>query len=448
MLTQWEFTFIDADLFAYIAAIFVSVIWLLFLWYSQKTKRIPWYQMILLFLLSALFGDVCHYFYDHAHYNLAFYENGEFYNDLYYLWSINGLGEEIVKFIPWILFGLFTKKLNDLRNFILLAAISGLGFAFQENLTYYDNTANITVRAIMCAVGHMALSSTVAFLIVLARFKVKNTTWSYGLIAVAIPLAAILHGTYNFTLSNSFSQFYVFHFVIFFVLAWLWFYYQRKTKEWANQAEINYNSEQHNERLIDIVTFGIITTLMLEFLFVSLEYGANDGNIIIGRRFILIAFFIVFVSLTLDNINLKTLSSRYKLQMPGEDYFDFISPNNTSTTQEVHADMSGLELRIFASKKNPYIGNKMPRTGICIKKVTVNNDPNWHVLQLKKPMPFRNYHPGLFIIKPVNSTDRLDDDKIPIYFLFIPDKKLLQMKNIDVKRLRTAGKAFSRPVNL
>ncbi len=111
-------------------------------------------------------------------------------------------------------------------------------------------------------------------------------------------------------------------------------------------------------------------------------------------------------------------------------------------------DMSGLLLRVYSSKRNPYVGKAFPRIGACIKKIRVMDNENWYVFQLKEPMPYANYHPSLFIIKPFDPHRALDQDKVQIYFMFIPDERFLDQPDINIRDLRTAGKVYSRPVNL
>jgi hypothetical protein len=131
--------------------------------------------------------------------------------------------------------------------------------------------------------------------------------------------------------------------------------------------------------------------------------------------------------------------------------FDFFSNDDTTEEAPLYEDsydMSGLVLRVYSSKRNPYVGKHFPRVGACIKKIRVEDNPNWYVFQLREPMPYGHYHPSLFIIKPYDPRTALDQDKIHIYFMFVPDEKLLQQVNIRIRDLRTAGKIFSRPINL
>jgi len=118
------------------------------------------------------------------------------------------------------------------------------------------------------------------------------------------------------------------------------------------------------------------------------------------------------------------------------------------TKPEEDYDYTGTALRIFSSKKNRFVGKHLPSKGVCIKKITVEGNNNWYVLQLEDPIHLNNYHPHLFIIKPINNSQSLDEDKVQIYFLFIPDEKILKSPDINIRSLLTAGKVFSRPINL
>jgi hypothetical protein len=120
--------------------------------------------------------------------------------------------------------------------------------------------------------------------------------------------------------------------------------------------------------------------------------------------------------------------------------------SNDEGGSEESRNFVGQTLRLFAPKTNPYIGDKLPKSGVCVRKVTVGGNPNWYVFQLNTPIRYNNFVETHIILKNKRPDQPLDEPKIEIYFMFIPDIRLLNEEEINVRDLRYAGRAYSMPV--
>lgn len=453
--TTYIHRFTSPDIFAYIASFFVSFIWLLFIRRMDIFNREKWKDIAIVFGLSILFTHLCLLWYDFSTIHLEFYITGDPFNDFFYCFSVIGIGEETVKLLPWLIFGIFSRKLKEPFDYLLYASVAALGFAFAENLMYLENSENIVVRSIMAAVAHMFDASVVAYGFILARFKYKQMIWKILAPLIAFILAALCHAFYDFWLISPWSGNLWMLTIVFFVISLhIWFYFKNNALNNSTfyRPEIEFDSGAQR----DLISFGILSLLMLEFVIISYKFGAENGNLLLSREFLIVVVFLIYISLILEKINVRSgVWKRFKLKpaykfnwsklggglfsLPGSPIDEEPSPTQ---------DYTGLVLRFFAPKGNPYLGKQLPQVGACIKQISINNDSNWYVVQMKKPLVYAEYHPNLFVIRAKHSGRVLTEDKIEIYFMFVPDERILSQESIDIKQLRYAGPVFSRPVNM
>ena len=123
--------------------------------------------------------------------------------------------------------------------------------------------------------------------------------------------------------------------------------------------------------------------------------------------------------------------------------------DNTPTDEKAVAiqdDVSGIMLRLFASKDNQYVGSELPMSGVCIKKIQVETDRNWYVFKTNSPLHIKGGDYSYFVVKPKNKAQSLTQDKIPIYFMVVKNQDKLIQGAIFMKELWYTGNVFSRPI--
>jgi hypothetical protein len=104
-----------------------------------------------------------------------------------------------VKIIPPLLVLRFAGVINESVDYIIYGSVSALGFAFMENLLYFDppGYVSITARAITAVPFHMVLTSIAMY--GLARFQARGRN-RWKLFARNFAVACVVHGLYDFWL--------------------------------------------------------------------------------------------------------------------------------------------------------------------------------------------------------------------------------------------------------
>jgi RsiW-degrading membrane proteinase PrsW (M82 family) len=100
-----------------------------------------------------------------------------------------GLVEEFVKLVPVFILLHFTKQVDEPIDYIYYACVSALGFAFIENIVYFQNSNSFTfiIRGFVSTLGHMMFSSVAIYGWILYKHKYqKNQEGLY------LPIATFL----------------------------------------------------------------------------------------------------------------------------------------------------------------------------------------------------------------------------------------------------------------
>jgi hypothetical protein len=147
-----------------------------------------------------LFCLMCTALYDTAEYALGFRLTGRALNDLVFCIFGIGLIEETVKIVPVFLIVRFFRQVDESIDYILYAAVSALGFAFIENLGYFELSGlhRISGRAMSAVMVHMGLTSLVMYGFLLARYKGRRG--APAVFALSLAAACVIHGLYDFCL--------------------------------------------------------------------------------------------------------------------------------------------------------------------------------------------------------------------------------------------------------
>jgi len=436
----------NVEWFTFLAALLVSLVWVVFVRTMDVFNREKWLPIGIVFIGGAFFTHFCLPFYDFAHLNLHFVLNGAIKNDFLYCFAVIGGGEEFVKLLPWLLFALFTKRLKEPYDYLIYAAVSALGFAFIENLMYLEDSGNIVSRTITSSFGHLFFASIVAYSFILAKYRYKKRMWKIVTPIIGFIAAAFAHGFYDFWLINESVKEYYFITILFFIGSiHVWFFIKNNALNnsgyFSTKQLYNANFQQ------DLLTFSLLTILMVEYVFISIEFGADDGNKMIHGNAMTIYLFLIYMSIMLQRIDLKKgVWNKFRFQLPNFSLFMLNLPFGRDRDEKTTSHFIGLKLRLTAPKTNQYIGNKLPVTGQCVRKITVSNDPDWYLFQLDTRLHFNNYASTCIIIKNKQTQQLLNEPKIEIYFMFIPDIFLIDAGDLDIKQLRYAGAAYSEPI--
>ncbi len=454
----------SAPLFVMFIAFVVSFIWIFYLRLMDVYNREKWLNIMVVFLLGGLFTNLCLPIYDYAYYQLEFYINGEVWNDFWYCVLIIGGSEELVKCLPWLIFGFAFGRFKEPFDYVIYASVSALGFAFIENFDYLENYGSISSRAIVTSVAHMFDSVIVAYAMIIARYRMKNKSVfkKVGVVFLGFIIAMLAHGFYDFWLiSDAVSGLYFLTFLFFILSLHLWFFFKKNA---MNHSPFFTGNEKFNVALqLDALYIAIVGIVMLQYVVIAAEYGAQNVNRYFIREVGIAGLFLFYMTNQLNNFKLvKGVWSRFSFKdvipnkrigqiMSKISEFSFGSMlnfrNSKSEEFEINKDLRGLQLRLFAPKSNRYIGNQLPVKGYCSMSLEVSERSGWYLFRLDSPVYCQDFVTDQIIIKPKDAGKSLLDDKIEIYFMFIPSVSILQKNDIRVVDLRAAGKCYSRPLN-
>lgn len=440
--------FFEVEFMAFIAALVISILWMLFLRSLDVFNKEKWRDIIMVFLIASLMTHLCLLGYDYFHHTLNFGINGQGFNDFLYCTVVIGLSEETVKLIPWLLFLLITRKAKEPYDYLLYASVSALGFAFVENFTYLENPGNITVRSIMSTVGHMFDASIVAYGFVLGRYKAKGR-----IMKVLYPLGGfiagcIAHGFYDFWLiSPSFSGMHIITVVFFVITVHIWF-------NFLNNAINNspfYVARSFNPLMqLDLLSVGIVSVMILEYVLVNYRYGTDQANARVVRMGWSVPVFLSYVTVLFSEFKLvkgrwKKFRFNWGRAIGFFGNFGRLSDHRTSDRYG-YESYEGLELRLFVQKSNRYVADKFPISGRCLGFVTVSDIDNWTLFEITSEFNYPGYRNDKVIIRTKSAGESLHSDKVEIILLFIPDHISLPDDELRTEQLRFTGRAFSRPI--
>jgi RsiW-degrading membrane proteinase PrsW (M82 family) len=204
-----------------LGAILGTLVWMLFLRRVDAMRQTAWLPLVTVFIGGAFFAFVALILYDFVEWEWGFSlsRDGAIGHD--FLYCVLGIGviEELVKILPFLLLLQFTKRAATPISYLIYASMSALGFAFVENVMYFDagHLGIMHGRVLICNVFHMFATSTIAFGMVLGRYKFGKLQWPFFFLFFA--LAALMHGFYDFWLISEQVSLLVFMAYVLFIYA-------------------------------------------------------------------------------------------------------------------------------------------------------------------------------------------------------------------------------------
>lgn len=438
----------QVSLLAILAALLITALWMFFIREFDFFNKEKWRDLILVFIFSCLMSNLCLILYDFYH-SLGFGIGDGAINDLFYSVFVIGSSEEIVKLIPWILFGFFSKKLKEPFDYILYASVSALGFAFIENWMYLEEPWNITIRSVMSTTSHMFDASIIAYAIILARFKYKTKKAKILLPIIGFFAAAISHGFYDFWLISPDVKEYAFITKVFFILSFhVWFYFINNA---TNLSPFYKHQKVNRMKQMDFLTIGLISVLALEYTLFSLQFSAESGNELFFKRANIIFIFLLYCYVLIYQLSFsKGKWLKFKIPIIGNIGQLLLLSSNKFNESKNEYEMKNVDvlyytLDIYVSKSNKYVKDLFPKKGVIQNEVTVDGSEGWYILKWKQPIRFHGHHSDFAVIKTKSPRENLTKDKVEIILLFPKSSDHMTKSSFQSRALTFTGKAFSRP---
>lgn len=309
----------------FFAAFIILCFWMFFLRKMDIYEPEKWHHLIITFLLSIVCMHLLYPAHDFLWDILEYNRPSNPVSDFGYLTVSVGMVEEFVKILPVLIMLKFSKGINEPFDYILYASVSALGFAFVENIGYFGDQelGNIAIRGFQCCLVHIAFSSTVAYGLMLGKYR-KNYN-KYGIFILFFVIASAFHGFYDFWLMDWWAVEYDWvSSITTLVLLHLWVTYANNT---LNISNFYHPEVQFKTDWIKYLAFTIfVAILMLSYTIVSFNYGWWYGN----HHLTLSAFdLLLVVSYFALSLGFMSITRGYikPLQLP----FNFLFPSKKST---------------------------------------------------------------------------------------------------------------------
>jgi RsiW-degrading membrane proteinase PrsW (M82 family) len=428
VLTLFNSVFSGFNIYGFIAAFLIMVSWIVYLRKIDIYEEEKWRHVILVVFLGMFFCFLTFPLSDFNNYILKFNLNENLIND--FIYSVIGIGaiEEFVKIIPLLIILRYTKIVNEPFDYIVYASLSALGFAFIENLIYFDenNLHIIHGRALTSVVSHMFDSSIIAYGLILNKYKRQKNPYLNFLFFFA--LAALAHGFYDFWLINkTASTFSIF--TVFFMLISMYMWNSFINNALNQSAFYDKDISINHEKLQDYLLYSLAGVVLFEYIALALKFSPSVANNGLFDSLVSGTYLIAFLSVNLGKFNLdKGVWAPIK-------YWG----NEEEKNYDKIVD-SEIKLDYFS---NRYLNDYLPNTGTIMKRLTVSNEPDWYLIKLNRAPQSDEYSDDTVIIRTKDKEEQIEKDKKKIVaFYKIPNNTNLETHELKQTDLKFCGWAL------
>ncbi|MEM0998118.1 MAG: PrsW family intramembrane metalloprotease [Bacteroidota bacterium] len=350
------------------------LIWIIFLQRVDIFRAPKWGLITGAVVSGALFSFVALPLYDVLAYELNFELTGDFGHDFLYCVFGIGMVEETVKMAPLLLIVLVQGKNMRPLDYVLYGSMSALGFAFVENISYLDD-ASVSIihgRVLITVVFHMFATSTVAFGMVLGRFRYPK--YRIPLFIGFFFLAALLHGVYDFWLVT--PQLNGFYFLAYVVFVYATFQFAAYINNCLNNSPVFKGKIVLNPgHLAQFLLIALVGVLLFEYVALSFAYGPTVGNMELANSMGMGSFLMFFVVLNLSYIDV----------VQGEWFpVRFWNFSNRANYNAV----IGQEIELVPSGPESILARTLPAQGEVIARLKVNSNNRYFLVEFGEPVDF------------------------------------------------------------
>jgi RsiW-degrading membrane proteinase PrsW (M82 family) len=426
----------------FLAALVITLLWMSYIRGFDIFQREKWLPLITTFLLACGMLFFVYPISDllNIYGGLRFHESaiGDF------IYSVVAIGavEELVKFLPWLIILKLTKQINEPFDYILYACFAALGFAFMENLKYYQESELdiISGRAITAVVSHMFDASVVAYAFIIAKYRVTKRPIKILIQLAGFAIAAFFHGFYDFWLISEFGQ-NLSVVTLLFMLGSLRVWMLMKNNALNLSAATGKGQRLNHTTIGDRLILGLVIIIMMEYVILATEHGSAGAGRTLSSNMGLVILVGVYLMLEMSNIKIRKGVWR-KITIR-----DFVPRMNFRSDQieddDVLDDIN--ILRFFSPKSNPHVGTQFPLVATFDRYVTLNNK-SWPVYRFDKSIVINQYQIEYGVVRVKNKKEQLNVDKVEVIILFPRTEADLYNLDLEATDLMFVGALYSRPV--
>lgn len=433
-------------LIGFIAALLVSGVWLMYIKRIDIYEIDSWVYVLLMLFLGALFSFGTSYLSDINHLTWGYRMTGNTLND--FLYCVLGIGaiEELVKIIPLFMLLALTKEVNEPYDYILYASASALGFAFVENIIYFNSASTNMIhgRALTAVVGHMTDSSLVAYGLMLAKYKKKQ--YPFLTFALFFGLASIFHGFWDFILFKNISTILFLAFYILCIRVWA----TNINNTLNNSDFFNPQTKLRTDDLRFYLVVSLTGILIFEYMVNGWIYGPRVANNSLLYSSLSGSILILFLTFKLSQFDLR----KNFWHMVNLSFNPFASTASTMHDE----DLIGSPISIYASKYNKFLIDFIPNgvTGKIIDRKIVALYKNWYfitfeesrwfLIELDRELNFKDHLNKHLLLRFKDKNTILSLDKnILAEVLLLSNQDLSKTTYIKTKDVEPVGLAVINP---
>lgn len=443
-----------------IAAILIVLIWMTYLVWLDIFEPEKIIYIMLALVGGIVFSNLAILFYDIYKHYLGFKLNGQFVNDLLYSIFAIGLIEEFVKIIPLLLLLTFTKENDEPYDYLLYSGLSALGFAFLENILYFNqeqNFVSFTGRALYSSVAHMIMSNIFAYGLVRARYNKKGNNISSFFVFWFI--SAVFHGCYDFFLFYNWT---ILFYVGYLMSIIIWMLLINNTLN--NSKFFSYNIAVKTTRVQFFLAVSLTLVFAFDYIMVSFNNGERSGNTFLAQSVLNYGMLIFFFTSKISTFDLVHKYWRnISINKHDEDlsrmnkwnpfflimrffYINSVNPQNY-VGQKIKLEPINSPVPYFFEGTTSISGEIIDRPildGETDKGIKYQ-DARWFLLRLQNHLPTQEFEPNYLLIKFKDWQASLYKGKNnSVVVLGIPSLAALTQTSIDKGQFKFHG--FARIV--
>jgi len=408
---------------AFISALLILFTWLIYLKRINVFESENWKNIFIVFLLGSLFTFFVYPISDIINIHGNFRLNGNILNDFIYSVLAIGFVEELVKIIPLLLILKYSKIINEPIDYIIYASVSALGFAFIENIKYFDYAGLEIIhgRALISVIVHMFNSSLIAYGIVYNKlFRKKNKYLNF---VVFLLLASFVHGFFDFWILNkNVEGFAIFSVLTVFAQISLFNSFINNT---LNQSNFYTPDKKMNNEKLQIYLFVTLSSIFIfEYLAVSMKYCVSAGNSALLNSIKSGSFILFFIT---------TRLSRFKIHKGSWEKMNYW---DVKVRIDYAEDIVGMQVVLTKFTKNRLTDLYLSNEGQVICNLSINEQPNWYYIKLSRQIKYTNYSSEFVMVNPRDDNEKLQTQSkmlVALYLVKNDDLPADEIKKDDLK---------------
>lgn len=281
------------------AAVIVMALWFGYMRGLDVFEPEPMPALVLTLGMAMAFSTLCVIWYDIFDVVFGLRLGDGLARDLIYCIVAIGLIEESLKIIPFLLMLRFSRQIDESLDYIIYASTAALGFAFMENLLYFQDPGlgGIVSRTFSAVLMHISLTTIAAYGLFYAKYKKQGRNrWIY--FAFSFTAAVVIHGVYDFwLLAEDLDKVYKLLSLVILVVCVQGF--SKMVKNGLNQSEFNTLAIVRIEHRTHYLVYFISAVFLLQYVLLAVRCGPENANTGLAQSaaFLYVPLLVVFGNL-------------------------------------------------------------------------------------------------------------------------------------------------------